>query len=221
MYIKNKIKKILKKILLRISMRTIHSHDCLPLLKYSELSKKYVIGDYSYGNPIVYDYYKGGTEKDKNNIETQRHQKIIIGKFCSIANDVCFLLNVDHRPDWISTYPFSQTFSECSAFKGHPYSKGDIIIGNDVWIGRGATVLSGVTIGNGAVIGCEAVISKNVEPYSIYVGNPQKLIKYRFSKQEIVQLNTICWWNWDIQKIKKAIPILMSGKISDFIKQYS
>jgi virginiamycin A acetyltransferase len=88
------------------------------------------------------------------------------------------------------------------------FSRGDVIIGNDVWIGYGATILSGVIIGDGAIIGAGAVISKSIEPYSIMVGNPAKLIKKRFSNKTIKFLNEIKWWNWDIDKIKRNIHLL-------------
>ena len=54
---------------------------------------------------------------------------------------------------------------------GHPWSKGDVVIGNDVWIGKDALILSGVTVGDGAVIGARSVVAKDVEPYAIVVGN--------------------------------------------------
>lgn len=213
--------RFIKKLQHRICPRKYHHpDDILHFMPLECTNKNYSFGEYSYGAPRIIDYYKGGTEKIDDFSEAQRHQKVTIGKFCSIATDVCFLLNVDHRTDWISTYPFSQAFPEYSTHTGHPFSKGDITIANDVWIGKGATILSGVTIGNGAVIGCGAIISKDVEPYAIYVGNPQRCVKMRFSKQEIVQLNRICWWDWDIEKIKCAVPLLMSGNVELFIKKY-
>ncbi|HEX3037467.1 MAG TPA: CatB-related O-acetyltransferase [Oscillospiraceae bacterium] len=80
-----------------------------------------------------------------------------VGKFCSLAEKVKFVLIGDHRTDWITTYPFNVLAPNGYGYiKGHPKSKGDIVIGNDVWIATGATILSGVHIGNGAVIGANA-----------------------------------------------------------------
>lgn len=54
---------------------------------------------------------------------------------------------------------------------------GGVKIGNDCWIGAGAIILNGLTIGDGAVVGAGAVVTKDVEPYTIVVGNPARKIK--------------------------------------------
>lgn len=129
------------------------------------------IGSYTYGNPRLFHWGEDS--------------KLKIGKFCSIADDVKIFLGGNHRMDWITTYPFSalkEEWPEAKDVKGHPATKGDVVIGNDVWIGYGATILSGVKIGNGAVIGAMAVVSKDVEPYSVVVGNPALEVKKDFPK---------------------------------------
>ena len=109
-----------------------------------------------------------------------KNEKLEIGNFVSIAENVCFILNADHYIDRISTFPF-KTKVISGELEG--ISKGDIVVGDDVWIGYGVTVLSGVHIGQGAIIAAGAVVSKNVEPYAIVGGVPAKVIKYRFSKE--------------------------------------
>ncbi|MGS0826896.1 CatB-related O-acetyltransferase [Shewanella sp. 0m-8] len=145
--------------------------------------------------------------------------KLIIGKFCSIASGACFMLagNQGHRLDWISTYPFSRDeFGEgvCTGFE----RAGNTVIGNDVWIGSEAMIMPGVTIGDGAVIGARAVISKDVARYSVVVGN-NKLVKLRFTSDSIDKLLTLKWWDWPLAKLKGAMPILCSGDI-DALYQY-
>jgi len=108
--------------------------------------------------------------------------KIRIGKYCSLSGGINFYLGGNHRVDWISTFPLWSIYENVTKVSGHPATKGDIIIGNDVWIGQTATILSGVTIGDGAVIGAKAVVGSDVEPYSIVVGNPAKIVKKRFTK---------------------------------------
>ena len=104
--------------------------------------------------------------------------------------------------------------------KGHPKSNGDVIIGNDVWIGNNVTILSGITIGDGAVIGCNSHVVKDIEPYSIYGGNPAKLIKLRFTQEQINKLLKIKWWNWDDDKINSAISLLCNSNINLFLNKY-
>ena len=120
---------------------------------------------------------------DKINIYTCRTPyHVEIGSFCSIAIGTTILLGGNHRVDWVTTYPFGHiTKNIFNKFDGigHPTSKGNVIIGNDVWIGMNVTILSGVVIGDGAVIGSSAVVTKDVEPNSIVVGSPAKLVRMR------------------------------------------
>ena len=147
--------------------------------------------------------------------------KLKIGKFCSISDDVTIFLGGEHRSDWITTYPFNALLESYNYIKGHPKSKGDVVIGNDVWIGKGAVILSGVTIGDGAVIGAESLITKDVEPYSIVGGNPGKLIKYRFDGGTIKKLLQIKWWDNELEEIADIVPLLQSGNVSEIIRRYS
>ena len=135
-----------------------------------------------------------------------------IGKFCSIADQVVFILGGEHSTQSKSTFPFTsfpKQWKNIDFDSGQPISKGDINIGNDVWIGYRATILSGVSIGNGAVIGAGSVISKNVAPYSIVAGNPAKLIRMRFKKSQIESLLKEAWWEWPTEKIIRHLPSLM------------
>jgi acetyltransferase-like isoleucine patch superfamily enzyme len=164
------------------------------------------IGEFSYGAPTVMEWGEGA--------------KLTIGKFCSIAEKVTIFLGGNHKTEWISTYPFSalsELWEEAQGIVGHPATKGDVTIGNDVWIGYGVTILSGVTIGDGAVIGANSVIAKDIEPYSIVAGNPFKVIKKRFSEEQIETLLKIQWWEWDISKIRRALPYLCSDRIDTFL----
>lgn len=163
------------------------------------VDKKFIIGDYTYGKPLVI------FENDESNL--------IIGKFCSISENVTIFLGGNHRTDWISTYPFNvltEYFPEGKNILGHPATKGNVIIGNDVWIGRNVTILSGIKIGNGAVIATGSVVTKNVGDYEIWGGNPAKLLKKRFDEELIKKLQATNWWDWEIEKIKTNIDKLCS-----------
>lgn len=134
-------------------------------------------------------------------------QKLIIGKYTSISDEVHILLGGEHRYDTISTFPF---FELMNIGHKNTTTKGDVIIGNDVWIGYRVTILSGVTIGDGAVVGAGALVIKDVPPYSIVAGVPAKIIKYRFDNIRIKLLLDIKWWDWSNDKIKENIEWLTS-----------
>jgi acetyltransferase-like isoleucine patch superfamily enzyme len=145
-----------------------------------------------------------------------------VGKFCSIATNVNVYIGGNHRCDWVTTYPFGHVFKETfTTFdgKGCPTSNGNVIIGNDVWIGNNATIMSGITVGDGSVIATNSHVVNNVEPYSIVGGNPAKLIKYRFTPEQISKLLEIKWWDWSVEKINKFCPLLSTENIDEFIKQ--
>jgi len=81
-------------------------------------------------------------------------------------------------------------------------------------------IMPGIKIGDGAVIGSRALVAKDVEPYSIIGGNPAKLIRKRFHDAEIEMLLELKWWNWDDDKLRKAMPILSSGNIKKLYEYY-
>jgi virginiamycin A acetyltransferase len=165
---------------------------------------RYSIGDFTYGTPKV------NTWSPK--------EKLTIGKFCSIADNVIISLGGEHRTDWATTFPFNALFTEFNHHQGHPKSKGDVTIGNDVWIGYGVHILSGVTIGDGAAIGANAVVTKDVPPYAIVAGNPARILRMRFSPEIISKLLSIKWWDWDFEKIKTNMTILLSDDIEKLIE---
>jgi len=177
-------------------------------LKFKALFKKkqpswkdlYEVGIGTYGEPTVLHWGEPATLK--------------VGAYCSIADGVKIYLGGNHRVDWMTTYPFPAFRESAKHISGHPATKGDVIIGHDVWIGDDAKILSGISIGNGAVIGSSAVVTNNVAPYSIVAGNPAKHIKMRFTDEEVIVLQALCWWNWKDAKLDAAMPSLLQGNVS-------
>ncbi len=167
------------------------------------------------------DFINDPVQFEKNNVLYHypiNNDKLIIGKFCSIACGVKFIFNsANHTLSSLSTYPFPLFYEEWELKRKDVAdswdNKGDIIIGNDVWIGYEAIILSGVTIGDGAIIGARAVVTKDVPPYTIVGGIPAKPIKKRFSDETISLLLKIKWWDWPKERILKNISAIKSGLI--------
>lgn len=179
------------------------------------------VGDFTIYNDFVHD----PRQFEKNNVLYHypiNHDKLKIGKFCSIACGAKFLFNsANHTMKSLSTYPFPIFFEEwgldirdiTSAWD----NKGDIVIGNDVWIGYEAVIMAGVTIGDGAVIGTRAVVTKDVPPYTIVGGVPARQIRKRFSEDKIEYLLNLKWWDWPIEKISQNIEFIKSADLTAFL----
>lgn len=177
------------------------------------------VGEYTMYNDFVND------PKDFQSNNVLYHypingDRLIIGKFCSIACGAKFIFtSANHKLGSLSTYPFPLFFEEWDLDKTNVTdswdNKGDIVIGNDVWIGYEAVIMQGVTIGDGAIIGTRAVVTKDVLPYSIVGGVPAKPIRKRFSDEVIAQLLEIKWWDWPDEKIKENISAIQSGNIKE------
>jgi len=170
--------------------------------KYS----KYTIGKYTYGTPDV---------------QSVADSKLIVGSYCSISRNAVILLGGEHRPSWISTYPFDLFFDKERSVITSCTSKGNVRIGNDVWIGEGVLILSGVTIGDGAVVAARSVVCKDVAPYSIVAGQPARHLRYRFSEEQCKKLLKIAWWNWPDELVRARYREIMSPDIDAFIQKFN
>lgn len=174
-----------------------------------------IVGDFTIYNDFVHD----PRDFEKNNVLYHypvNHEKLIIGKFCSIACGAKFLFNsANHTLKSLSTYPFALMYDEWNMDKKDVAkgwdNKGDIVIGNDVWIGYNAIILSGVKIGDGAIVATGAVVTKDVKPYEIVGGIPAKIIRKRFSDEVIIKLQKMKWWNWPADKIKRNLTAIQNG----------
>lgn len=162
----NKIIQILKLFLLKRKFRKLNSHNELRISSFCDISC-IEAGKNSYGSfRLIY--------------HSEIPLKLKIGNYCSLADNITFLLGGEHHYKGLTTYPLkNKRFGQIR----EAFGKGDIIVNDDVWIGVNATICSGVSIGQGAIIAANSVVTKNVESYSIVGGNPCKLIKYRFDKE--------------------------------------
>lgn len=179
------------------------------------------VGDYTIYNDFVADPLLF----EKNNVLYHypiHRERLIIGKFCSIACGTKFLFNcANHTLKSLSTYTFPLFYEEWELEKSNITTawdnKGDIVIGNDVWIGYEAMIMAGVHIGDGAIIAARAVVTKDVPPYTIVGGTPAKEIRKRFDAEVIQQLLILKWWNWSTDKIRQCLPYIAEGKMDELL----
>lgn len=175
------------------------------------------IGEYTIYNDFVHD----PRDFQKNNVLYHypvNHDRLVIGKFCSIACGAKFLFNsANHSLDSLSTYTFPLFYEAWG--HGLPVAhswnnKGDIVLGNDVWVGYEAVILAGVTIGDGAVIGARAIVTKDVPPYTIVGGVPARPIRKRFSDEDIRRLRALRWWDWPPEILSAHLRDIQYGDLA-------
>ena len=180
------------------------------------------VDEYAMYNGFVND----PRDVENNNVLYQypvNHDRLLIVKFCSIACGAKFLFNsANHALGSLSTYPFPIFYDEWGLDGKNVAdawdNKGDITLGNDVWIGYEAVILAGVTIGDGAIIGARAVVTRDVPPYAIVGGVPARLIRRRFDEATIESLLALQWWDWEPERIRRALPVLQAGDIAALSK---
>lgn len=172
-----------------------------------------VVGDYTY-----YDDPRGPEHFEENVLYhfDFNGDRLVIGRYCSIAAEVRFIMNGGNHPtNWLTTYPFP-IFGQGweTAMPATWPSRGDTIVGNDVWIGYGAIVMPGIRIGDGAIIATATVVTRDVPAYAIVGGNPGAILRYRFDEATIARLLSIRWWNWDPAAVTRHVQALCSGNVA-------
>jgi virginiamycin A acetyltransferase len=174
-----------------------------------------IIGDYTY-----YDDPEDSENFERNVLYHYPFvgDKLIIGKFCALATGVKFIMNgANHQMSGFSTYPFyifGNGWEKVTPSPEQEVFKGDTVIGNDVWIGYQSLIMPGVKIGDGAIIAARSVVTKDIPPYTIFGGNPARLLKQRFSDAIIKDLLAIAWWDWDIAKITRHLDKIVASDIA-------
>jgi acetyltransferase-like isoleucine patch superfamily enzyme len=180
--------------------------------KEPKLASRITVGRHTYGI----------NERSLFSVQSPDQPAVSIGNYCSVAPGAVILANADHPTHLPSLYPFRTVLY--APDKKRPLnvdvtSRGPVEIGHDVWIGANAIILSGVSIGSGAVIGAGAIVTKDIPPYAIAVGNPARVIRYRFSPDIIQQLLEVAWRFLSDEKIKELEPYFYSDDMNAFLSQ--
>jgi virginiamycin A acetyltransferase len=180
------IRRLIIKIVLKLERNEIYSQTLrLIFSKYHDIQ----VGMYSGRGCFVHGNFKPGTR---------------IGRYTAIYRTV-IAFNANHPMNTKSTHALFYN-------PGFKYAEEDLLtrtqlnIGNDVWIGHNAIILSGVSsIGDGAIIGAGTVVYQDVPPYAVVVGNPGRIVRYRFSQELIQKLLEEKWWNKSFDELLPEI----------------
>lgn len=148
-----------------------------------------------------------------------------IGKFCSIAS---------HARVNPGNHPLERVALNHFTYRASAYGLGadelgffdrrrsfHVTLGHDVWLGHGAIVLPGVTIGTGAAIGAGAVVTKDVPAFAIAVGNPARIIRFRFPAELRAALIRIAWWDWPRERLASALEEIRSLSAEEFCRRHA
>lgn len=174
------------------------------------------IGEYTY-----YDDARNPIDFEQNNElfnYPEFDDRLIIGKFCAIAEGTVFVMgSANHRISSATTYPFNvfggAWRENTPDHMAQLPRKGDTIVGNDVWFGRECVVMPGVKIGDGAIIATYSVVAKDVPPYTVFGGNPARLLKRRFDDELTALLLKLKWWNFEPEKLLEYLPLLCDSDL--------
>ena len=174
------------------------------------------VGEYTYydcehGDPLAFErdavLYAFGPER------------LIVGRFCAIASGVRFLMpGANHADLGPSTFPFGvfgPPWETTMDIVMSAPSRGDTVVGHDVWLWYSALVLPGVTIGHGAVVAAGSVVARDVPPYAVVAGNPARVVRSRFSEEDVERLLRAAWWNWPIELVTDHARTIMTGTAAE------
>ena len=214
-----------------------------------DLSRIYSVS----GRPVSTDWIQFGEHSYyANRLEVaswKYTERLIIGKYCSIADRVVLFVGGNRHTNFAANYPIGILGLEqrkphnlsrshvrashttlrslgimklCLQFMsmGPSYlSTKNTTIGNDVWIGFGSMVLGGVSIGDGAVVAARSVVASDVPPYALVAGNPARVKKFRFTEKTVQRMLRIRWWDWPEERIRENLNWFYRP-ISEFVERF-
>ncbi|MHB1955240.1 MAG: DapH/DapD/GlmU-related protein [Sulfobacillus sp.] len=146
-------------------------------------------------------------------------ERIVVGKYCSIAKGVTLMVGGNHTTETVATWPFDNLMlKRYNPTRSYRTTK-PTVIGHDVWLGLNSTICGGVEVGNGAVVGVGAVVFEDVPPYAVAIGNPAQVVRYRFSQTTVQALQRIAWWDWPVETLRERVEWFYRP-VAEFIKQF-
>lgn len=197
------------------TLRPMPDQPRVVLLKPLVTSPLIEVGEFTYyddpGEPTAFE--------TRNVLYHYGPEKLVIGKFCALAEGVRFIMNgANHRMDGPSTFPFpimgGSWAGHFDLITGLP-GRGDTVVGHDVWLGYQVVVTPGVRIGNGAIVASGSVVVDDVDDYAIVGGNPARLIRRRYPDADIDRLNRLAWWDWPLAHLTEHVRTIMSGSVDE------
>lgn len=172
-----------------------------------------IIGEFT-----IHHDFNDPTDFETENVlylNPENHDRLIIGKYVSIASGVKFAMNgANHKMSSFATFPFPVVAENWGLDVEREEAwdiEGDTVVGNDVWIGLESLIMPGVHIGDGAIVAARSLVTKDVPPFTVVGGAPARVIKKRFSDEVIGLLQALKWWDWDVQKVKANVKALTEG----------
>ncbi|MCL9809124.1 CatB-related O-acetyltransferase [Flavobacterium luminosum] len=188
-----------------VDWRLRNPHNYTTISKNVKNSALIQVGKYSYGEINVQSF-------------ENENEKLIIGNFVSIADNVVFVLGGNHQISAFTTYPLKAIFSEPFS-KDDAQTKGAVVIEDEVWIGTNVMIMSGVTIGKGAIIAAGSIVVKDVAPFSIVGGNPADFLKWRIPENLIHKRSKMNLKDLHIEGIKKEMDLFYKTLDEDLLKE--
>ncbi len=185
-------------------------HDAVLGAEYAQQRRlvkagRMTVGRHSYGIPVIKTY-------------THDTTRLSIGAYSAVSETAIVMLGGEHAVDRVTTFPLRIVLKLPGAGQdGIPVPTGDTVIGNDVWVTQRAFIRSGVTVGDGAIVAAGAIVTKDVPAYAVVGGNPAKVLRYRFTPEQIEALLGIRWWDWPDDLVVEATPLLCGTDIDAFI----
>lgn len=196
------------------AVHPIANHPSIVFLRNVVTNPQIEIGEYTYyhdfDDPL-------GFERNVKYCFPFIGDRLIIGRFCSIASGATFVMNGgNHLVDTVSSFPFAIFGGGwADAMPSAWPHRGDLVVGNDVWIGTDATLMPGVKVGDGAVVAAKSVVASDVPPYAIVAGNPARVVRLRHSEGDIARLLAIRWWDWPITRVTRHARTIALGNVAD------